>query len=130
MTLVNPQENPIVGDMFEYVKTILKCLGIQNGSSHSEIIYNPTTNQFRLIELGARPHGGNNTFEQLQVEVIKNSLKQIVGDQIYCCAYPEKAKELFLDKYPDIYEHLPNITGVQIDLINYHPDGILKNMMK
>lgn len=51
-----PYDEEVYGDLFTYAKAVLDAVGIRTGAAHIEIML--TDDGPRLIEVGARPHGG------------------------------------------------------------------------
>nr|WP_237719463.1 ATP-grasp domain-containing protein [Pseudomonas luteola] len=57
MDWISPKAD-VVEQLSDYAKAVLNALGMRFGNAHIEIMM--TANGPRLIELGARPHGGGN----------------------------------------------------------------------
>ena len=51
-----PPDDPVLDDLLPYAIAVLDAVGIRYGSAHIEIMQ--TADGPRLIEIGARPHGG------------------------------------------------------------------------
>ena len=51
--------------MAQYIFHCLDALGVKHGPSHAEVMWLDDEDQPCLVEVGARPHGGEGTFAEL-----------------------------------------------------------------
>eukprot|EP00456_Euglypha_rotunda_P039680 TRINITY_DN3058_c0_g1_i10.p1 TRINITY_DN3058_c0_g1~~TRINITY_DN3058_c0_g1_i10.p1 ORF type:complete len:576 (-),score=63.92 TRINITY_DN3058_c0_g1_i10:11-1588(-) len=99
--------DPKVKELIHYQFKVLDALGIKNGAGHGEVMYTPTGPC--LVEVGARPHGGEGSFVPLVNKVFKTSQVKAVTD-IYLDVDAWNAT-------PEV-PVLDNVFGLQIYLIS------------
>lgn len=58
---LRPSNTPLGKELKKYADKVLNALGIRQGPSHMEIMYNNQTGPC-LVEVGARCHGGEGTW--------------------------------------------------------------------
>lgn len=105
-------------ELIEYANAVLEALQIANGPSHMEIIV--TKNGPRLVEVGARCHGGHGTWSAISGPAYGYDQ---LGATIAC--YDDKDSSIF-DALP-AYPKLPKIYGKEVFLVSYR-EGTIRDM--
>jgi len=111
-------DEPRIMELIEYQKKVLDALGIKNGPGHGEVMYTP--NGPCLVEVGARPHGGEGSWVPLVNACLGTSQVKATAD-------------VYLD--PEAFQLTPNVPilknvwGLEVDLVS-RQEGKLKALPK
>lgn len=108
-------DDPISQELIVYQKQVLDALGIRNGPGHGEVIMTPTGPC--LVEVGARPHGGEGSWVSMADKVL--GYNQVRGTVTAVCS-PSKFKQI-----PDI-PVLQGLFGLELMLVS-RTEGILED---
>lgn len=68
--------------MVDYVHKVITALGVKHGPTHAEVIWLDGEDAPCLVEVGARPHGGEGTFMELVTPVIGYSQVSVMVDAV------------------------------------------------
>ena len=68
--------------MVAYMHKVLDALGIKEGPSHGEVMWLEHEDQPCLVEVGARPHGGEGTFTELSTPGVGYNQLEITLDAL------------------------------------------------
>lgn len=118
--LFESEDREIEQKLAAYCFGVLDALGIKNGPGHAEAMWLEDENQPCLVEVGARPHGGEGTFVDMTSEAI---------------GYHQLSVALDLIDGPQEFHSLPQIPmplkayAAEVCLVSTQ-DGILKEFKK
>eukprot|EP00456_Euglypha_rotunda_P033824 TRINITY_DN2609_c0_g1_i5.p1 TRINITY_DN2609_c0_g1~~TRINITY_DN2609_c0_g1_i5.p1 ORF type:complete len:368 (+),score=43.31 TRINITY_DN2609_c0_g1_i5:164-1105(+) len=93
--------------LIKYMKQVLDALGIVNGASHGEVMYTPTGPC--LVEVGARPHGGEGSWVPL--------VNKCLGRNQVACALDALLDEKAFEAIPE-FPVLKNYYGIEVFLVS------------
>lgn len=68
--------------MVEYVHQVITALGVRHGPTHAEVMWLDGEDVPCLVEVGARPHGGEGTFMELVDPIIGYSQVSVMVDAV------------------------------------------------
>lgn len=68
--------------MVNYVHSVIAALGIRHGPTHAEVMWLDGEDAPCLVEVGARPHGGEGTFIELVEPIIGYSQVSVMVDVV------------------------------------------------
>jgi hypothetical protein len=81
-----------------YIFKVLDALGVRHGPSHAEVIWLDDEDQPCLVEVGARPHGGEGTFTQMATPCVGYNQLSVMLDAALapeaCSSLPSRPKRL------------------------------------
>lgn len=131
MSLCNAINNPKVDEMFSYIKQVLTALEVTNFCGHAELIY--TATGCSLLEIGTRPHGGMGSFIPLQTHCLGYGIPELfyatlLGNKDNSVITPPEHYDAprYFNEFPTLPPMIKkDVTGYQMDLVNYNPDGML-----
>ena len=102
--------------LVEYTHKVLDSLGINNGPSHAEVMWLQEEDQPCLVEVGARPHGGEGTFVELAQPAVGYTQLSVMIDALE----DKGSRHSLLPTRPTKL----NCHSIEVNLVS-HEDGVL-----
>lgn len=82
VNLFESEDGVIEERVTDYVFKVLDALDIKEGPSHAEVMWLDSEDQPCLVEVGARPHGGEGTFTELSTPCISYNQLSVTLDAL------------------------------------------------